>query len=368
MAAIRPATGCSASAQPGSMMLRNGSAMPSYSSSAPGCLPKDKNLSGRTIRSCPPPPPLPPARSGPGRGGLAASSGDGRGQPGRVAGRGAVLVVVEIHVHLAVGGPAGRDPVGPGASVAAVARPRLRIALVQPQVAPAGRPPQRRERRSFAVRPAQRRVPRRVSTSRTSSVHQDSCRARPRPGSRRELAQALAQQFRRGPQVRRKLQQHRPEPAAEAGGRRQQPADRLGRVAQPPHVGEVTAGLHGHDEVAGHPLAPGWRRPPARAAGKRCRCSPRWRTAARSARASAAAARRADRRRRASRGTASPKSRPERSPHVTSVPVSSAARQRQISLVYPPAGNANAEPVSRSRKMRVACVHTESITWNDGAP
>ena len=32
MAAIRPATGCGASAQPGSMMLRNGSAMASYSS------------------------------------------------------------------------------------------------------------------------------------------------------------------------------------------------------------------------------------------------------------------------------------------------------------------------------------------------
>jgi hypothetical protein len=51
----------------------------------------------------------------------------------------------------------------------------------------------------------------------------------PDPG--REPAQALVEQPRGGPQVRRQLQQHRTEPVAEPGGRVEQPAHRFGRVA-----------------------------------------------------------------------------------------------------------------------------------------
>src|SRR5215468_435583 len=39
----------------------------------------------------------------------------------------------------------------------------------------------------------------------------------------------------------------------------------------------------------------------------------------------------------------------------------------ELSLIYPSAGKAIPEPVSRTRYIGVACVHAESITWNDGA-
>src|SRR5262249_39773198 len=39
----------------------------------------------------------------------------------------------------------------------------------------------------------------------------------------------------------------------------------------------------------------------------------------------------------------------------------------ELSLVYPSAGKAIPEPVSRTWYIGVTCVHAESITWNDGA-
>src|SRR3984957_6660460 len=95
MAAIRPATGSSASAQPGSMMLRNGDGSPMGSHfSCARQFAEGQNPLCRTERGL-----LPPR---PGPGDLAAAAGDGFGQPGRVAGRRAVLVVVEVHVHVAI--------------------------------------------------------------------------------------------------------------------------------------------------------------------------------------------------------------------------------------------------------------------------
>src|SRR5208283_5322435 len=252
IAAIRSATGSSASAQPASMMLRNGSAMGSTLAPATDITTKVKTLWAERVR---PHAPVPvPARSR-----RAAMAGDG-GERRAVAGRGAALVVVEVDVHvyaLDLLGPGRRDPVRPGSQRRlAIARPSGAVALVEPQVAPVGRPPQRGDRGSPPVRPAQRRV------SGGQDVPHVAAPPRLVPGVdrdadlRRELAQAVSEQPRVGPQVRRQLQQHWPESVTEPGGRVEQPAHRLGRVAQPPHVGEVAAGLDRHHEAVADPLPP----------------------------------------------------------------------------------------------------------------
>src|ERR1700722_5412373 len=274
IAAIRPATGSSASAQPGSRMLRNGSAMASYSSRARTFTKRQKPLrrTARGYQLCfprsPPGALLVPLASGallrrflpsslvprssvqaaprafgsrgspgggapfgsrgsrspacvprwPGPGHLAAAAGGGRRQPGRVAGRRTVLVVVEVGVHLAV----PRYPVRPPAERAVgIARPRVAVALVEPQVLPVGGAPQRRlggpaavrdpralpgggpprRRRGgpAAVRPAQRRVRRREHLAHLVGPPRFVSWLDRDPHGRRELPQAVPQQVRARP-------------------------------------------------------------------------------------------------------------------------------------------------------------------------
>src|SRR5580658_11321342 len=158
IAAIRPATGSSASAQPGSIMLRNGSAMSSYFSlKIKTFIRNGAWLTSSVHRSASHRGHAASRFPGPGR--MPAAGGDGAGQPARVAGRGAVLVVVEVDVDVTVAGPGGGEPFRPRAQRAlAVAGPRGAVALVQPQVPPPGRAPQRGDRGPGAVRPAQRRA------------------------------------------------------------------------------------------------------------------------------------------------------------------------------------------------------------------
>src|SRR5271167_3239399 len=152
IAAIRSATGSSASAQPASMMLRNGSAMGSTLAPAALIRTKVKTLWAERVWFHAPGPALPPSWR-------ARVAGDGGGEGRPVAGRGTALVVVEVDVHVQALGlprPSCRDPVRPGLQRRlAVARPGRAVALVESQVAPVGRPPQRGDRGSFPVRPAQ---------------------------------------------------------------------------------------------------------------------------------------------------------------------------------------------------------------------
>jgi len=78
----------------------------------------------------------------------------------------------------------------------------------------------------------------------------------PHQGELREFAQAPVQRARVGGQGGRQLEQHRAKPVTEPGGRAQQARDGLGRITQPPDVGEVAAGLDGHDEALGRPGPP----------------------------------------------------------------------------------------------------------------
>ena len=61
------------------------------------------------------------------------------------------------------------------------------------------------------------------STRRTRSVHHDACWARPPPAPRRGSAPACRQRVGVRRQVRRELEQHRPEPVAQAAGPVQEP-------------------------------------------------------------------------------------------------------------------------------------------------
>src|SRR5580693_1963980 len=88
IAAIRSATGSSASAQPASIMLRSGSDMGSTLAPA-----TDKTK----VRN---PLDLTSLTSRPGSANRATMAGDGGGEPSPVAGRGAALVVVEVDVHV----------------------------------------------------------------------------------------------------------------------------------------------------------------------------------------------------------------------------------------------------------------------------
>src|SRR6516165_3938760 len=79
-----------------------------------------------------------------------------------------------------------------------------------------------------------------------------------RAGGSGQGGQAGGQPAGVGGQVRRQLQQYRPQPLAEAAGRGHQPLHRLRRVPQPLDVGQVPARLDRHHEIVRGP------RPPAR--------------------------------------------------------------------------------------------------------
>src|SRR5260221_10468651 len=68
--------------------------------------------------------------------------------------------------------------------------------------------------------------------------------------------QAPIQRARIGAEVGRQLEQHRAEPVAKPGRRAQQALDRLGRIAQPPYMREVTAPPDPQHETPRGPGAP----------------------------------------------------------------------------------------------------------------
>ena len=192
------------------------------------------------------------------------------------------------------------------------------------------------------------------------------------PDGGRELGQALAQQPRLGPQVRRELQQHRPELAGKPVRRGHQPAHRVGRLAQPPHVGEIAAGLHGHDEVGGHPLPPARedlpRGQPVKGAvvlhggevpGVVLEPAP---------------LRHTGRVEDATPVPVLPARRPGHNAHRPSPrfcrlgPARPPAQRGKLVWFTRAPETLTRNGVSRSGKMRVTCVHAVSITWNDGAP
>ena len=81
-------------------------------------------------------------------------------------------------------------------------------------------------------------------------------RVRPGAAVAAERRQAGRQPLGVGGQVRRELQQHRPQPAAEPAGRGHQLGHRFLRVPQAPDVGEVTARLDRHNEIGGDSRLP----------------------------------------------------------------------------------------------------------------
>ena len=178
-------------------------------------------------------------------------------------------VVVEVHIHVRLARPSGRQPFHPGPqALGPVPGPRLRCALVQPQVPPVRGAPQRSHRRLAPVRPRQRRAPVREDLPHLVRpagfvAHLDR---HPQPGrpDTAEFSQRLVQQPRVAPPRRRQLQQDRPERVPEPGRRTQEPAHGLGRVLQPPDVGQVAARLDRHHEIRRSPLRPRRERLPRR--------------------------------------------------------------------------------------------------------
>jgi len=133
----------------------------------------------------------------------------------------------------------------------------LAPARVQPQVAPVGRAPQRRQWQGVAVGPAQGGAatfeqPAYVvdPPGRVPWLHRD-------PAARRERGKGAVQPLELEPQVRRQLQQHRAELVTEAGHAVHQPGDGFLRVLEPLEVGEEAGCLDGQDVVGRRPGGPG---------------------------------------------------------------------------------------------------------------
>jgi hypothetical protein len=163
--------------------------------------------------------------------------------------RGTADVGVEVDVHIRRTRPCLTYPAhptrqGPLAITEPAARPR-----VQAQVAPIGTPPQRSHRPRAPVGPAQRRA----------VVLRDSAHLRAPPGnvprfncdppSWREASQAARESGRGGSERRRQLEQDRAESTAKTRSCRQEPVDRLLRVAQAADIGQIPAGPDRHDAI-----------------------------------------------------------------------------------------------------------------------
>ena len=143
---------------------------------------------------------------------------------------------------------------------------------MKPQITPRRGAPQRCDRAAAPVGPAERRVVRGQDLpylvgppGLVPRLHRE-----PEPvlaqcgGGGPELLQARVQRFRVGLQRRRQLEQDRPEFGPQPRRRAEQPGHRLGRVAQPTHVGQIPAGLDRHDEVVRGPFPPSGERLPRR--------------------------------------------------------------------------------------------------------
>ncbi len=166
-------------------------------------------------------------------------------------------IVVEVDERVLAGVPGVGDPFGPGPQrTVAIVRPRIRPALVQPQVAPVGGAPQRGDRPAQSIGPAQRGAMLGEYGTHLVGPPRVVPRFDRHPHGRREAAETLREQRRVATERRRELEQHGAQPITQPGRAVEQPGHRFGRLTQPPDVGEVPAGLHGHHEVGRGPAAP----------------------------------------------------------------------------------------------------------------